>query len=74
MGIKKVARAMNTKNAKCWHYEPKNKMDKVNCPNCKHWAGTRCRDEQLLIDRYTESNTYKSYDHMMRQNKGVRIE
>ncbi|OCZ54324.1 hypothetical protein [Dehalobacter sp. TeCB1] len=60
--------------AKCWHYKPKDKTQKANCINCNHWTGKGCKDQQLLIDKYQESEAFKAYDHMMRSNKGVTIE
>jgi hypothetical protein len=59
---------------KCWHYEPKNKDDSETCINCHHWGGTKCKDEALLRKRYEESPKFKALDHMMRGNRGVRID
>jgi hypothetical protein len=64
------------KSSKCWHYKAIVKTDPANCPNCLRWDKNkdRCRDQQLLIDKYKESGKFRKYDRMMRDNKGLRLE
>lgn len=57
--------------AKCWHYTAIDSNDKVNCPNCEHWGGEKCKDEALLLATWQER--YGSLEWMMRENKGVRV-
>ena len=57
---------------KCWHYDAIDKDANDNCINCKHWGGTRCKDEALIIAEWDKE--YGALEWMMRDNKGVRIE
>ncbi len=36
-----------TKNG-CDYYHAKDPRDKVNCPNCLHWLGSRCGIEHKV--------------------------
>jgi hypothetical protein len=65
----------NNNSSKCWHYEEIVKGALSNCVNCQHWivSKDRCRDKQLLIDKYAESKAFNTYDHIIRQNKGIEI-
>ena len=62
---------------KCWRYDPIDPEKNENCGNCKRWNGAkvRCRDHALLKKRlYEESPKYRTFDRMMRDNKGVRLD
>lgn len=61
-------------NPKCKNYKPIDETANADCTNCKRWAGTRCIGHQTLIQENAEIIKHDSYDHMMRDNKGVRIE
>jgi len=41
------------------------------CTNCKRWDGKRCKDKQLLLEMYEDSEEFKAYDQMMRGNEGI---
>ena len=56
---------------KCWHYDAKNKDDRDNCINCRHWAGKKCKDEALIIAEWDK--VHGAYEYMMRDNKGLRM-
>lgn len=58
--------------SKCLYFVPTQLGCQVNCSNCKHWNGTRCKDEHLLTKPYEESDTFEFYDRLMRDNKGIR--
>ncbi|RNC62772.1 MAG: hypothetical protein AWM53_01991 [Candidatus Dichloromethanomonas elyunquensis] len=58
--------------AKCLHYKPIDSKEKVNCINCKRWAGKKCKDEALMLAEYEKR--HGAYEHMMRENKGVMID
>lgn len=64
--------AGNGTNKNCWHYEAIDKKAKINCPNCVHWSGDRCKDEATLLAEWDRK--YKHYEFMMRDNKGVSID
>lgn len=57
---------------KCWGYKAKNKKEKDNCINCRHWGGKQCKDEALILAEWDKR--HRSYELMMQQNRGVRIE
>lgn len=57
--------------ARCKHFEPKKKNCKENCANCIQWGGKRCKIEQQILDELQDSNEFKAYDRMMRDNRGV---
>ena len=44
--------------------------DKVNCENCRHWNGEKCKVECLTMP-YEDTKEFETYDRMMRENKGV---
>jgi hypothetical protein len=56
----------------CWHYNPKNPMEKINCPNCKHWGWTKCKDEDLLMDGFRETENLMRHDAFTRGSGGIR--
>ena len=58
--------------SKCRHFQPHQVGCLVNCRNCKRWSGTRCKDKKQLLELYEETEEFKTYDRMMRENKGVR--
>lgn len=60
--------------AKCKYFDPSEEGCKVNCANCKRWTGIKCRKHATILNEYEESESYKVFDHMMRQNKGIRID
>ena len=45
-----------------------------DCTNCKRWDGKKCKDKQRLREMYEESEEFKLYDQMMRDNKGICVE
>lgn len=59
-------------DAKCWHYDAIDKSAKVNCPNCIHWGGKKCKDEALIIAEYDKR--HRAFELMMQSNRGVRLE
>lgn len=58
---------------KCKYYIPAEKGCRENCTNCKRWNGERCRDEKLLRERYEDSDEFKVFDSLMRNNKPVTL-
>lgn len=64
------------KSSKCWHYKHIAIAEPASCPNCQHWDKDKgkCKDQQLLIDKYKESGEFRKYDYMMRDNRGVRLD
>jgi hypothetical protein len=58
--------------SKCRRFTPNEEGLLVNCANCKLWNGTRCKDEVSLITDYEDTEEFKTYDRMMRNNKGIR--
>jgi hypothetical protein len=56
---------------KCRYFIPVKLEVQNNCINCQRWTGKRCRDEQLLREEYEDSRTFKFFDRLMRENKGV---
>jgi len=44
----------------------------VACGNCTCWTGKKCKDEAELLAEWERE--HGAYEHMMRQNKGVRID
>ena len=56
---------------KCRYFIPVKPEVKRNCENCQRWTGKRCRDEQLLREKYEDSRAFRYFDRMMRENKGV---
>jgi hypothetical protein len=56
---------------RCQLYRPIEKDSTEKCPNCKRWNGKRCRDEQLLRELYEDSNEFKFFNRLMRENKGI---
>ena len=61
--------------ANCEYFEPRfeNGDGKINCANCKCWTGECCGDEDKILRDYEESNRFKVYDQMMRQNRGIQL-
>lgn len=59
-------------DAKCWHYDPIDKSAKVNCPNCHHWDGKKCKDEARVLAE--EQREHGWAERMMRGNRGVFID
>jgi hypothetical protein len=57
---------------RCKHYKPIDITDKCNCGNCQKWTGKKCRDEAELLAEYDRE--HGAYDHMMRDNRGVRYD
>lgn len=57
--------------ARCVLFTPIESVGTKACTNCKRWNGKRCIDEQRLQEMYEESEEFKAFDHMMRDNKGV---
>ena len=68
---------MKNNSSKCWHYEPVRTGKDIlsNCATCQHWIEykQRCEDKQLLLDKYAESKAFRTYDHMMKDNRGISI-
>ena len=58
--------------SKCLYFKPHEIRCMVNCRNCKRWNGTLCKDEKQLLELYEDTEEFKKYDRMMRENKGVR--
>jgi hypothetical protein len=44
----------------------------VACANCIRWNGNKCKVEAELLAEWEKK--HGAYEHMMRQNKGVRID
>jgi phage FluMu protein Com len=59
-------------NMKCRRFKAEDPSLIENCPNCKRWNGTRCKDEVCLSTDYDDSEEFKEYEQMMLKNKGVR--
>jgi len=57
----------------CVGFEPKEIGLNPNCTNCKNWNGT-CLVRNLLDELYQESPKFDAFNHMMRSNRGVRID
>jgi hypothetical protein len=58
----------------CVGFTPRSVGLIVNCGNCKMWIKSKCQDRRLLDELYVESPKFNAYDHIMRDNKGVRID
>ena len=56
---------------KCKYFIPLEPEYRVNCANCQRWNGKRCRDEQLLREKYEDSRAFRYFDRLMRENKGI---
>jgi len=59
--------------SRCKHFIARDEYTQVNCGNCKLWENERCRDEVLILRAYTESAAFKTYDRMMRSNRGIQF-
>lgn len=59
-------------NHQCWHYDPIDKNEKVNCLNCHHWGWTRCKDEVLLMQRIGETESLMRHNSYERRRGSVR--
>lgn len=47
----------------------------VNCGNCvKFDRELRCKDEEGVVGRYEDTETFEIYDRMMRDAKDIRID
>lgn len=65
---------MLTKPAfECVGFTPRKISQSPNCGNCMNWEG-KCKVRKILDELYEESSEFKVFNHMMRDNKGVRIE
>lgn len=58
----------------CKYFDPKKKGCKVNCANCTRWNGEACNIMGQILLEYEESNEYREFDRMMRDNHGIRLE
>lgn len=42
---------------RCDYYDPIDIKQNINCPNCRRWNETKCKDEKLVL---RSSKNYKN--------------
>lgn len=67
-------RVIVVEDPKCWRYDAKDKSskDKPDCSKCNNHGWTKCKDEELLMNRINETENLMRHDGYRRGSGGIR--